>query len=542
MFTVPRNIKAGLKEGTTTILVSSVRAPSDLTRDTPIIEDIKTVSSYNWLAEHETDYNVPTIQVPGAPPILHLPKGKPPMKLEADTGHHFIDQNASRMKGNSGLIPGLAACHAYKRDFKITDYDVITDRNNLIKLFELIELSLVGTKDAVTPATSTPWRAPSIEAAAARRDRGGWRGRGRGRGRGGGSGGNGGAHPFFQQLGARQGMGIESMDRRAETTRIDIDVVSGYDNDTGKYIYDENPTTKKTLVMTRWEPKNEEVVISQIDFRGFGHSFLTETRQFLSFEDGRVFQKGANDVTGYHCLVEYKLFGMKLLVRYHADACDMTKEEFVKWISQDAIHDLSGSDTQSEGSEGEEDESDNPDRTLFESPTTDTFDLLDAFKTLSVKTERPSNEKLLSKLKLSTPQHNNPDVVSLPKIPMDIIPTPNAVFPGEKILQVKTRGKHTGLNRERLYTQLFFSQTRNVFVAYHTRGVFSETETSKEDITAGMSKWADDNKELLKRLTSIFRQVKETVGGMGGKGAIGFLLRKKASDDPVVIDIQGRDD
>ncbi|KAF3176840.1 hypothetical protein TWF751_003160 [Orbilia oligospora] len=531
MFTVARNIKDGLKEGTTTILVSSVRAPSDLARDTPIVEDIKTVSSYNWLAEHETNYAVPTIQVPGAPPILHFPKGKPPIKLEADTGHHFIDQNASRMKGNSGLIPGLAACHAYKRDFKITDYDVVTDRNNLIKLFELIELSLVGTKDAVTPATSTPWRAPSIEAAAARRGGGGWRGRGRGRG------GNRGAHPFFQQLGARQGMGIESMDRRAETTRIDIDVVSGYDNDTGKYIYDEN-SPKKTLVMTRWEAKNEEVVISQIDFRGFGHSFLTETRQFLSVEDGRVFQKGANDVTGYHCLVEYRLFGMKLLVRYHADACDMTKEEFVKWISQDAIHDLEDSDTQSEGSD--EDGSDDPDRTLCESPTTDTFDLLDAFKTLSVKTERPSNEKLLSKLKLTTSQNTNPDVVSLPKIPMDIIPTPNAVFPGEKILQVKTRGKHTGLNRERLYTQLFFSQTRNVFVAYHTRGVFSETETSKEDITTGLSKWADDNKELLKRLTSIFRQVKETVGEMGGKGAIGFLLRKKASDDPVVIEIQGR--
>ncbi|KAK6498163.1 hypothetical protein TWF506_004402 [Arthrobotrys conoides] len=525
MFTVARNIKEGLKEDVTRILVSSLKAPTHLTQDTPIIEDTKTVSSYNWLAEHETDSDVPTIQVPGAPPILHLPKGRPPMKLQADSGHHFIDQNACRMKGNSGLIPGLAACHAYKKDFNITDYDVVTDRNNLIKLFELIELSLVGNKDAVTPVTSTPWRAPSIEAAAAKR--------GRGRGRGGSRG----AHPFFQQLSPVHGRGIESMDRRAETTRIDVDVVSGYDNDTGKYIYDES-SVKKTLVLTRWEPANEEVVISSIDFRGFGHSFLTETRQFLSFEDGRVNHRGPEDVTGYHCLVEYKLFGMKLLVRYHADACDMTKDEFVKWISQDSIRDLEESDTQSEGDSDDGSE----DRTLYESPVTDTFDLLDAFKTLSVKTEQKSNVpvKLLSSLKPTSPQGNNPDVVSLPKIPIDIIPTPNAVFPGDKILQVKTRGKHTGLNLEKLYTQLFFSQTRNVFVAYHTRGLFSETETSKDDITAGMSKWADDNKELLKKLTSLFREIKETVGGMGGKGALGFILKKKLNDDPVVLDIQAR--
>lgn len=525
MFSVARDIKEGLEDDVTEILVSGVKAPADFTENVPLIEGIRIVSSYNWLAEHEADSEIPTIQVPGAPPILHLPPGRPPLQLKPDTGHYFIDQNASRMKGKSGLIPGLTACHACEKNFKITDYDVVTDRNNLIKLFELIELSAVGNKDPTKPATSTPWRAPSIEAAAARRARGGSRP----------------VHPFFQQLGPGHGRGIKSMDRRAEATRIDVDMVSGYDNDTGKYIYDDS-SAKKTLVLTRWEPQNDEIIVSSRDFRGFGHSFLTETRQFLSCEDGRVIQRGPKDVTGFHCLVEYKLFGMKLLVRYHADACDMTREEFVRWISQDALRDLEEPDTQSEYDS--EDGSEDPDRTPYESPATDTFDLLDAFKTLSVKTEQTSNvpTKLLSSLKSTSADVNNPDTISLPQIPMDIIHTPNTIFPAHKILQVKTRGKHTGLNREKLYIQLFFSQTRNVFVAYHTRGLFSEAETSKEDITEGMAKWANDNKEILKKLISLFQVIKDKVGEIGGKGALEFVLKKKASDDPVALEIRGRSD
>ncbi|KAK6347500.1 hypothetical protein TWF718_005341 [Orbilia javanica] len=517
MFSVPRNIQAGLKDDVIKILVSNVKAPEDLAEDVPLIEGTETVSSYNWLAEHEVECDVPTIQVPGAPPILHLHASMDSMQLQPDSGTHFIDQNASRMKGKSGLIPGLAACYAYKKDFDITDYDVVTDRNNLIKLFELIELSAVETKDEGRPPTSTPWRAPSIAAAASRRARGGMHS----------------LHPAFQKLGSRRGGGIESMDRRAEKTRIDVDIVSGYNHETGEYIYDDK-SPKQTLVLTRWEYKNEEVVDPATDFRGFGHSFLTETRRFLSFEEGRVNYKGPDDVTGFHCLVGYKLFGMKLLVRYHADACDMTREQFIKWISEDAIRDLSDPETDS-GSDSEEGSEDN---TLCESPTTDTFDLLDAFKTLSVKTEDTS--------RVSHVHHSstgdNADGATLPKIPMGIVQTPNTIFPADRILQVKTRGIKTGLNREVLFRQLFFSQTRKVFVAYHSRGLFVKENRSQEDIMKEMTGWAKDNKEIFKKLVSLFMEIKNKVGRAGGKGAVGFLLKKNASDDPVVLDIQSRTD
>ncbi|KAK6495135.1 hypothetical protein TWF481_003163 [Arthrobotrys musiformis] len=530
MFNIPRNIKENLHDDVTKIYVSGLAAPTDIPDRTPIIEGTATVSSYNWLAEHEVESYVPTIQVPGAPPLLNFPETSPPMQLLKDAGHHFVDQNAARMAGKSGLIPGLAACYAYKKDFNITDYDVVTDRNNLIKLFELIELSVKsGGDEDFKPPTTTPWRAPSIDAAVARR----------GRGRGGN-----GIHPFFQKLGPGHGRGIKSMDRRAETTRIDVDVVSGYDNQAGKYIYDE-AAPKKTLVMTRWEPVNEEVVVASEDFRGFGHSFLTKTREFLLFDEGRVVERGPKDVTGFHCLVEYKLLGMKMLVRYHADTCDMTREEFVKWISKDALRDLSEEEDQKEpeldydsedaGSDGTGSE----DRTLYESPATDTFDLLDAFKTLTVNDPKSTT---VPGLKKPSAQNKNTDTVAYPQIPLDVIQTPNTVFPGEKILQVKTRGKHTGLNREKLYVQLFFSQTQNVFVAYHSRGLFSGTETVKEDIKVELVKWAVENKTLLKKLILILREVKDTVEEMGGKGALGFLLKKKASEDPVILDVQGRAD
>ncbi|KAK6334435.1 hypothetical protein TWF730_003649 [Orbilia blumenaviensis] len=519
MFSVARDTNESLKGDVVRILVGDVTAPSDLPEETPIIEGVATVSSYNWLAEHEVDSVIPTIQVPGAPPILAFPETSATMKLQPDVGHHYVDQNAARMKGKSGMIPGLAACHAYKRDFKVTDYDVITDRNNLIKLYELIELAGERVKDE--PPISTPWRAPSIQAAAARRGRGNYRP----------------VHPFFQQLGPGHGRGIESMDRRAEATRIDVDVVSGYDNDTGKYIYDENAAST-TLMLTRWEPHNEEIVISSMDFRGFGHSFLTKTRLFLSLEDGRMKERGPKDVTGFHCLVEYKLFGMKFLVRYHADACDMTRAEFVQWISKDGLRDLAELDTESNNDSDDGSE----DRTLCESPDTDTFELLDAFKTLTVKTDEV--ERIDQKIHLS-PKNKTKDASEsfrLPNIPLEIINTPNTIFPGNKIIQVKTRGRRTGLNVEKLYVQLFFSQTENFMVAYHTRGIFSAAETLKEEISPELEKWGSDNKERLKRLVSIMREIKAKVVGLGQKGALEFRLKKKASDDPVIIDIRARED
>ncbi|KAK6519107.1 hypothetical protein TWF281_003796 [Arthrobotrys megalospora] len=528
MFSVARSLNDGLKQGRTKILVGSLKPPSDLLEDIPLIEGVRTVSSYNWLSEDEVDSDVPTIQVPGAPPLVSFPQDTPSMKLQPDTGSHFIDQNAARMSGASGMIPGLAACHAYKKDFKIIDYDIVTDRNNLIKLFELMEI--VETKAGMAPAISTPWRAPSIEAAASRRGRGNHKP----------------VHPFFQRVpGMGRGGGIRSMDQRREIVRIDADLVSGYDNNTGKYVYDE-ASGPKTLVLTRWEPQNQETVMSSVDFRGFGGTFLTKTRRFLSLEDGIIQERGPRDVTSFHCLVEYKLLGMKFLVRYHADACDMTRAEFIKWISQDGLRDLSEADGDSESASEDAygSEVGSEDTTLSGPPDTDTFDLLDAFKTLNLKTDdtNPMSKKPVPSLKKTAPEVNTHKFCTLAQIPMSIIHTPNTLFPSNKILQVKTRGQHTGLNREALYRQLFFSQTQRVFVAYHTKGVFSEASVLKEDISTGLVNWGNSNKEILRKLVTILREVQEKVDEAGGKAALMFGSKKKNNEDSVILEVHTRDD
>ncbi|KAJ6255972.1 hypothetical protein Dda_9265 [Drechslerella dactyloides] len=498
----------------------------------PLISDIRSVSSYNWLAVDAGVTATPTIQVPGilspifcaliiygcirrlqadmelvmagAPPVVTFPDTEL-LHLRPDSGHHFIDQNAARTN-DRGMVPGLAACHAYRRTFNVQDYDIITDRNNLIKLFELVASSEspVDDLDDLFLVPRDP-RGPE-----AGRD---WRGRGGG-GPGGGSSnfprrGRGGRYRGRPRNGYR-GMN-PAMSRRPETSRIDIDVVSGYDHTKGTYTYDPSAASQ-TLILTRWEPQSEEIIVPESDFRGFGYSFLSATRQFLSVgADGEMMERSAADVTGFHCLVEYKLFGKRLLVRYHADGCDMDKKQFTNWSMGKGMRGSSG-DGEDEDDEEEEE--------------TDTFDLLDAFKTLNVAGDKLQESKPLDEKPDEKPTTKVPVQVvreSLPDIPLDIVNTPNVVFPHSRLLQVKTRGRYAGLDRAKLHMQLFFSQTSQAYVAYHVSGKFPRSDARREDVTDGVKEWGEKNSKSLAHLIGLLEKVREAVVGVGGKAAVLLL-------------------
>ncbi|KAF3913520.1 hypothetical protein ABW20_dc0101093 [Dactylellina cionopaga] len=349
----------------------SITNPSSKSADNgkpePVIKGLETFEIFeanSWLI-----YGT-VAKFAGVPPLVSFPDDKTVLKLEPDNGHHFIDQNAARMNGRSAMVPGLAACYAYDKAFKIEDYDVITDRNNLIKLFELLNLGNNTPRPIPEPRPTNSWRGGPSSPGRGQ----GWRG---------------GSRNFTPPSTPQRPRGIESMERRPETSRIDIDVVSGYDHIAGEYLYDPS-SPSQTLILTRWEPLNEEIVHSATDFRGFGFSFLFETRQFLSLEGGKIVERDPKEITGYHCLVKYHLFGLRILVRYHADACDMTRQEFTKWVLKDGLRDIKGASGE-RGDDSDEEKEEEEEDLINLLEDSDTFDLLDSFKTLNIA-EEPSEK------------------------------------------------------------------------------------------------------------------------------------------------------
>ncbi|KAH8199452.1 hypothetical protein TruAng_006390 [Truncatella angustata] len=92
------------------------------------IDNVKHLASYNWLEEPS-----PTIVVPGSPNLWLAPEGLRGVKK--DSGHIYINQNAAR-HSDSPLEPLFQALNTTMPSYNIFSADVVTDRNNLRKLFE----------------------------------------------------------------------------------------------------------------------------------------------------------------------------------------------------------------------------------------------------------------------------------------------------------------------------------------------------------------------------------------------------------------------
>ncbi|KAF2809135.1 uncharacterized protein BDZ99DRAFT_488863 [Mytilinidion resinicola] len=96
------------------------------------ITDVQHLSSYNWV---EAPKATPTIAVPGSPDLWSPPNR--PFRLEKDTGHIYIAQNAARHP-DSPLEPLFRALYVSHPSFDITSIDVVTDRNNIRKLLAFV--------------------------------------------------------------------------------------------------------------------------------------------------------------------------------------------------------------------------------------------------------------------------------------------------------------------------------------------------------------------------------------------------------------------
>jgi hypothetical protein len=104
------------------------------------ITEVQHLSSYNWI---EAEKTTPTIAVPGSPDLWSPPSHS--FRLEQDTGHVYIAQNAARHP-ESPLEPLFRALYVSHPNFDIASIDVVTDRNNIRKLLGLVNPKWVGNK------------------------------------------------------------------------------------------------------------------------------------------------------------------------------------------------------------------------------------------------------------------------------------------------------------------------------------------------------------------------------------------------------------
>lgn len=94
------------------------------------VTNVKHLSSYNWV-----DASVPTIVIPGSPPLWSPPAAA--QKLKKDSGLIYIAQNAARHP-KSPLEPLFRALYVSDPSFDMRSIDVVTDRNNIRKLLSFV--------------------------------------------------------------------------------------------------------------------------------------------------------------------------------------------------------------------------------------------------------------------------------------------------------------------------------------------------------------------------------------------------------------------
>ncbi|BCS00013.1 uncharacterized protein AKAW2_50354S [Aspergillus luchuensis] len=92
--------------------------------------EVEHLSSYNWI-----EAPVPTIAVPGIPPLWSSPKIA--KRVAKDSGLIYIAQNAARLP-ECPLEPLFRALYMTNPSFDINSIDLVTDRNNIRKLLSFV--------------------------------------------------------------------------------------------------------------------------------------------------------------------------------------------------------------------------------------------------------------------------------------------------------------------------------------------------------------------------------------------------------------------
>ncbi|EXJ59954.1 hypothetical protein A1O7_04102 [Cladophialophora yegresii CBS 114405] len=210
----------------------------------------------------------------------------------------------------------------------------------------------------------------------------------------------------------------------------------------------------RVMFLCRWEAELKRIIRGHENF-GYGHSFEHATT---------IFDKALRDSTGHHRVVRYSLGGVRCLVRYEADGC-------------------TGTDDAGEGGAS------------AKAADGDTDDLLGALESMTIAPSRA--KKATGSVQVLTE---------------------GRVVPLSTIIEIKTRASHRRLKIDEVLPQLWFAQTQNLFVGYHTNGEFQEIH--KLTMKPEFEPWETQHQTHLKKLVALLSKLRESARSTKGQRCV----------------------
>ena len=184
-------------------------------------------------------------------------------------------------------------------------------------------------------------------------------------------------------------------------------------------------------------------VILSHEHFGFGHNFEEATTSF---------DKGLKDSSGHHRVTRYNLGSIRCLVRYEADGCTETDQDL-------------------------------GDKAKVIEKVEDADDLAGALESMSIAKTRAQN-----------------------KGSVQVLEKGRTVSP-ETIMEIKTRSTKRKLKLDEVLPQLWFAQTPNLVIGYHTSGRFEEIQ--KLSMKDEFERWEKEHQVQLKKLVGLLKRLKE---------------------------------
>ena len=230
-----------------------------------------------------------------------------------------------------------------------------------------------------------------------------------------------------------------------------------------------------TALFTRLERYTSEF-IGNHEFRGYGHEFEKEFTKYPSSVKGS---------TGHHRIVTYNFGGLNMIVRFEADGAVPPS-----MLMGPAGHGIAGS-------EGTQTVQTLPD---------------------------------LSSLRIGDVPHprNSPgDRQTSATSPRLAVTTAGELVSQDRILEIKTRVEHKAIGITECMPQLWFSDTRNLFVGLHQNGTFRTV--NKYHVDDGMnSQWEKQHEKQLGQLVELLGKIIATAKRCSGRtkvrGVRGIVL------------------
>jgi len=220
-----------------------------------------------------------------------------------------------------------------------------------------------------------------------------------------------------------------------------------------------------TALFTRLEQCTSEVIGSQ-DFRGYGHEFEKEFTKYPS---------SVKASTSHHRIVTYSFGGLNMVVRFEADGALPLAMDLVD--------------------------------TTKATPTRSIEQIVPDLSSLGLEQGLPPTTSTSS-------NHGTPTSAS-----RLAVMKAGELVPQDRILEIKTRAEHRAVGIPECMSQLWFSDTRNLFIGLHNSGTFRTI--NKYHVDEGMnSHWERQHEKQLGQLVDLLGKIIATAKRGSGRAKV----------------------